>query len=92
MTINKKKDAGYIYFMTNEYNTTIYIGVTSDLQKRIYEHKNKVCDGFTKRYNLTKFVYYEKYNSISDAIKREKQIKNFKREWKFDLIKKIGLL
>ena len=88
MTINKKKDAGYIYFMTNEYNTTIYIGVTSDLQKRIYEHKNKVCDGFTKRYNLTKFVYYEKYNSISDAIKREKQIKNFKREWKFDLIKK----
>ena len=92
MKIKNKKEAGYIYFMTNEYNTTIYIGVTSDLKKRIYEHKNKICDGFTKKYNLTKFVYYEKYSSIADAIKREKQIKNFKREWKFDLIKQSNTM
>ena len=78
--------------MTNDYNTTYYVGVTSDLKKRIYEHKNKVTDGFTKKYNLTKFVYYEKYHSIVEAIEREKQIKNFKREWKVDLIKKSNPL
>ena len=80
------KDFGYIYFMSNEYNTTFYVGVTSNLKARIYEHKNKICEGFTKKYNLTKFIYYEKYNSIVEAIKREKQIKNFKREWKIELI------
>ncbi len=86
------KDFGYIYFMSNEYNTTLYIGVTSNLKMRIYQHRNKMCEGFSKKYNLTKFLYFEKYNSIVDAIKREKQIKNFKREWKFDLIKRSNPL
>ena len=83
-----KKEYGYIYFMTNKYDTTLYVGVTSDIQKKVFEHKNKILDGFTKNYNLTKLVYFEneKYKSIVDAIKREKQIKNFKREWKNNII------
>ena len=91
-TNDKKESAGYIYFMSNQYNTTLYVGVTSDLQRRVYEHKNKIYDSFTKQYNLNKLLYYEKYSSIVDAIKREKQIKNFKRKWKFDLIKKSNPL
>lgn len=73
--------------MSNQYLTTFYVGITSDLKRRIYEHKNKIIKGFTEKYNLVKFLYFEKYNSIIDAIEREKQIKNFKREWKLDLIK-----
>ena len=93
MEINlKKENVGYIYFMSNQYNTTLYVGVTADLQRRVYEHKNKIYDGFTKQYNINKLLYYEKYSSIVDAIKREKQIKNFKRKWKFDLIKKSNPL
>lgn len=86
------KEYGYIYFMTNDYNTTFYVGVTSDIKRRIFEHKTKLIDGFTKKYNLTKFLYYEKYNSIIDAIEREKQLKNFKRTWKIDLIKQSNPL
>jgi len=78
----------YIYIMTNKSNTTIYIGVTSDLVKRVYEHKQKLLDGFTKKYNINKLVYYEVYSDISEAIKREKQLKTFKREWKNQLIDK----
>lgn len=84
--MNKKKYA-YIYFMSNQYNTAFYIGVTSDLKRRVYEHKNKILKGHTFKYNLNKVLYFEKYNSITDAIEREKQIKNFKREWKIKLIK-----
>jgi putative endonuclease len=58
----------YIYLLTNTHNTTLYTGVTSDLQKRIYEHKNKLLDGFTKKYNLNKLVYYEAYTHVLDAI------------------------
>ena len=76
----------YIYIMSNKSNTTIYIGVTSDLIKRVYEHKNKLIDGFTKKYNIDKLVYYEIYDDINEAIKREKQLKTFKREWKNQLI------
>ncbi len=78
----------YIYIMTNKSNTTIYVGVTSDLVKRVYEHKQKLLDGFTKKYNINKLVYYEVYSDISEAIKREKQLKTFKREWKNQLIDK----
>ena len=74
--------------MANKSNTTIYIGVTSDLIKRVHEHKNKLTDGFTKKYNIDKLVYYEINDDINEAIKREKQLKTFKREWKNELIEK----
>ena len=75
--------------MTNN-SKTLYIGVTNDLQRRIYEHKNKLVEGFTKRYNITKLVYYETTNSIESAIKREKQLKNWKRAWKIELIESMN--
>jgi putative endonuclease len=76
--------------MTNKKNGTLYIGVTSDIVKRVYEHKNKLTDGFTKRYNLEKLVYYEIYDDIKEAITREKQLKNWKRDWKLELINKVN--
>ena len=78
--------SAYVYIVSNKSNTTLYIGVTSNLLKRVYEHKEKFVDSFTKRYNLTKLVYYESYSSIEDAIQREKQLKNWKREWKNELV------
>ena len=82
--------SGYVYILTNKYNTTIYIGVTSNLQKRLYEHKNKLIDGFTKKYNLNKLVYFEEFNDISSAIEREKYLKHKKRVYKNELIKKLN--
>ena len=79
----------FVYIMTNN-SKTLYIGVTNDLQRRIYEHKNKLVEGFTKRYNITKLVYYETTNSIESAIKREKQLKNWKRAWKIELIESMN--
>jgi len=69
----------------------LYIGVTSDLVKRIYEHKNALVDGFTKKYNLKKLVFYEVHSDIMEAIKREKQLKSWKRDWKIDLIEKENM-
>jgi putative endonuclease len=80
----------WIYIITNKNNTTFYIGVTRNIYKRIYEHQNKIVDGFSKKYNLTKLVYYEKYSDIKEAISREKQLKNWHREWKMNLIKKLN--
>lgn len=77
----------YIYIITNKLNTVFYTGVTSCLSKRIWEHKNKVIEGFSKKYNLNKLVYFEVFNDIENAIKREKQIKNWHREWKINKIK-----
>lgn len=74
--------------MTNARNTVLYIGVTNDLLRRVYEHKNKVTPGFTSKYNINKLVYYEEFPSAYDAICAEKQLKNWKRQWKIDLIKK----
>ncbi len=68
----------------------MYIGVTNDLERRMYEHKHKLIEGFSKKYNLTKLVYYEIYNNINDAIKREKQLKNWHREWKIKLIENMN--
>lgn len=79
-----------IYIMTNYSQTSLYIGVTSNLQKRVLEHKNKVIDGFTKKYNIDKLVYYELTDSIESAINREKQLKRWHRDWKINLIKKIN--
>ena len=81
---------GYIYILTNKNNTTLYVGVTSNLPKRIYEHKNKVVKGFTKKYNLTKIVYYEVYDNIYNAIVREKQLKGGSRKKKIELIESIN--
>ena len=79
-----------IYIMTNYQETTLYIGVTSDLQRRIWEHKNKVVEGFTKKYNVDKLIYYELTDSIESAINREKQLKRWHRNWKINLIKKMN--
>jgi len=81
---------GYVYLMTNPKNTVIYTGVTSDLVKRTYEHKQKVVDGFTKKYNATKLVYYEIFDEIEAAITREKQIKGGSRTKKLALIKSMN--
>jgi putative endonuclease len=76
----------YIYILTNEYNKVLYTGVTSDLKKRIWEHREKLVDGFTKRYNVTTLVYFEIFADNRDAIAREKQIKAGSRQKKIDLI------
>ena len=81
--MNKK---GYVYFMTNKYNNVLYVGVTGNLLLRVAEHKAKINKGFTYKYNCNKLVYFEEFEVITDAIAREKQIKNWKREWKNDLI------
>lgn len=79
-----------VYIMTNYLNTTFYIGVTNNLLRRVYEHKTKQNNGFTAKYNLGKLVYFELTSSIKDAIKREKQLKNWKQKWKIDLIKSLN--
>lgn len=81
-------DKSYVYFMSNKNNTTIYVGVSSNLIKRVYQHKNKTFKGFTSKYNCDKLVYFEEYDSIEDAIIREKQIKKGNRKRKEDLINK----
>jgi putative endonuclease len=75
-----------IYILTNASNQVLYIGVTNNLQRRISEHKNKVIRGFSSRYNLKKLVYFEQTENIISAIEREKQLKNWHREWKINLI------
>ena len=72
--------------MSNASNKMIYIGVTNDLIKRVYEHKSKTNDGFTKRFDINKLVYYEEFNDVNDAISREKQLKKWRREKKNWLI------
>jgi putative endonuclease len=76
----------FVYVMTNNTNTVLYTGITSNLKKRVYEHRNKLADGFTKRYNVSKLLYYEVFDSPVDAITREKQIKAGSRRKKIDLI------
>jgi putative endonuclease len=80
------KKSFYVYLMTNKNNTVIYTGITSDLKRRVYEHKEKFIDGFTKRYNINKLVYYEIFDDAYSAICREKQIKGGSRKKKIDLI------
>jgi len=76
----------YIYFLTNNNNNVLYIGVTNDIVRRITEHKAKINKGFTYKYKCEKLVYYESFALMTDAIAREKQLKNWKREWKNKLI------
>ncbi|NMC47590.1 MAG: GIY-YIG nuclease family protein [Chloroflexi bacterium] len=75
----------YIYIMSN-LSRTLYIGITGNLYRRIYEHKNKTIPGFTERYNVTKLVYYEEFESVISAITREKQVKKWRRSKKVDLV------
>ena len=76
----------YVYIATNKNNTVLYIGVTNNIKRRITEHKEKLVKGFTSRYNINKLVYFEHFTDISQAIKREKQMKKWKRAWKIELI------
>ena len=76
--------------MTNKYNTVLYVGVTSNLLRRVWEHREKLTDGFTQQYNLNKLVYYEFFEDMLDAIKREKQIKSGPRKNKDKLINKFN--
>ena len=77
-----------IYILASGKNGTIYTGVTSNLIKRVFQHKSGIVDGFSKKYDCKILVYYEVFNSIEGAISREKQLKNWKREWKIALIEK----
>jgi len=78
----------YIYILCNKRNGTLYTGITSDLIKRIYEHRNKLVNGFTKKYHVHRLVWYEIHEVIESALSREKQIKKWKRKWKLELIEK----
>ena len=75
----------FVYIMASQ-SGTLYIGMTNDLQRRVYQHKHKLLEGFTKRYDVTRLVHYEIFNSVNDAIAREKQIKKWRRDKKLDLI------
>ncbi|MDC6386222.1 GIY-YIG nuclease family protein [Flagellimonas taeanensis] len=80
-------EQSFVYIMTNTYRTTFYIGVTSNLANRVVEHQEGSGSKFTKKYNLTDLVYFEVFSDIDQAIAREKQLKNWHRDWKINLIK-----
>lgn len=84
--VNMKYPTFYVYILTNWDNTVIYIGVTNNLERRLYEHKNKLVEGFTSKYNVNKLVYYEQTSDIRAAIAREKEIKKWRREKKDKLV------
>jgi len=86
----RKKNTYYIYILTNKFNTVFYVGVTNNIAKRSFEHKAGLIEGFTKKYRVKKLVYLEEYSDINEAIKREKQLKNWHRDWKLNLIKKVN--
>ena len=75
-----------VYIMTNKVNSVLYVGVTNNLTRRVYEHKHKLIKGFTSKYNIDKLVYFERFNSPSEAIKAEKKIKGWVRRRKIELI------
>ncbi|OAN61204.1 endonuclease [Balneola sp. EhC07] len=78
---------GYVYFLTNYRRTTIYIGVTNNIHSRVWKHKLGEGSLFTSKYKLTVLIYAEEYDNISDAIAREKQLKNWHKQWKWNLVK-----
>ena len=78
----------YVYILASSRNGTLYVGVTADLVKRVWEHKNKLIQGFSKKYGADKLVYFEQHENITEAIRREKRLKFWKRQWKIDLIEK----
>jgi putative endonuclease len=82
--------SSFVYILANKRNGTLYTGVTSDLIKRIYQHKSNLVEGFSKKYGTHNLVYYEIYDEITDAVAREKCIKKWRRQWKLDLIERIN--
>jgi putative endonuclease len=78
----------YVYILASKKNGTLYIGVTNNIIRRVYEHKNDEVEGFTKKYEVHKLVYYEQTENIESALNREKQLKKWNREWKINLIQK----
>ena len=76
----------YVYILASKRNGTLYLGVTSDIVKRVWQHKNDLVEGFTKKYGVKRLVYYEIYKDVENAIKREKQLKKWRRAWKLELI------
>lgn len=80
----------YVYILTNQNNNVMYIGITSDLANRVYQHKDKVIGGFTKKYSINKLVYYEVYDGAYEVISREKQLKNWHRDWKNNLVESVN--
>ncbi|MFZ5808175.1 MAG: GIY-YIG nuclease family protein [Chloroflexota bacterium] len=85
-----KKDNFYVYIMTNWNNKVMYVGVTNNLIRRLYEHKNKMVEGFTKKYNVNKLVYFEEATNAWEAIAREKEIKKWRREKKNNLVASVN--
>jgi len=80
----------YVYILASKRNGTLYIGVTSDLLKRVWDHKNKIVEGFTQKYEVDKLVYFEIHDDAQAAILREKQLKKWRRAWKLLLIEKMN--
>jgi len=80
----------YVYILCSQRNGTLYIGVTNDLTRRIYEHKTKIVKGFTEKYGVDKLVYMEEYDDVNDAIHREKCLKKWNRSWKIRLIEEVN--
>lgn len=80
----------FVYLLTTKNNAAFYVGITSNLSKRIWEHKEKVADSHTKKYNIEKLVYYEIFDNPEEAIKREKRLKRWNREWKIKTIEKLN--
>jgi putative endonuclease len=79
-----------IYILASKRNGTLYVGFTGDLVKRVYEHKNNMAEGFTKKYNVHRLVYYETGGDYEGALQREKRIKEWQRKWKIELIEKVN--
>lgn len=82
----EKEKRFFVYLMASKPNGTLYVGVTSDLPKRVYEHRQGLADGFTKKYDVKNLVWFEPHENAESAIRREKQIKEWKRQWKIELI------
>lgn len=83
-------NASYVYILASQRHGTLYVGATTDLVKRIWEHKNKVVPGFTERYDVNQLVYYEVHQTIMEAARREKRFKNWCRQWKIEMIEKFN--
>jgi putative endonuclease len=84
--MNKTAHQYYIYILASQKNGTLYIGVTNDIERRVLEHKEKINEGFSSRYNINRLVYFESFQYINDAILREKRLKKWNRQWKINLI------
>ncbi len=80
----------YVYILSNKTNTVLYTGVTNDLKKRVYQHREKLAEGFTKKFNANRLVYYEQTENVEGAIQREKQVKGWNRSRKVEMVSKFN--